>query len=228
MSIAENLKHIRSEIAAACMRAGRAVEDVQLIAVSKTKPLENILEAAALGQTDFGENYVQEAVDKVQQAPHLNWHFIGRLQSNKVKLVVGRFKLIHSVDRMKLAQVISEQAVHLGLRQDILLQIHIGAEETKAGFLLSEANDTISQCLLLPGIRLRGIMALPPLTDSESQGRSWFRELKDAQAHWRQLYFSDSSDFSHLSMGTTHDYIWAIEEGATFVRIGTAVFGARD
>lgn len=189
-----------------------------------------IREAFQAGQKSFGENYVQEAVEKVNQFPEADWHFIGSLQTNKVKQVVGRFSLIHSADRLKLIDVIAKAASAAGLVQDILLEINVGGEETKHGASFEEAPALIDHILSLPSLRLRGLMALPPLTDDEKIARANFGRLREALEKWRceRMSGEAASHFTELSMGTSSDYEWAILEGATMVRVGTSIFGARE
>ncbi len=230
MSIAENLNEIRSRIAEACLRAGRSPESVRLIAVSKTKPVSMIREALAAGQKSFGENYVQEAVEKVEQLPEVDWHFIGSLQTNKAKFVVGRFSLVHSVDRQKLADVLAKAAETAGVVQDVLIELNVGGEETKHGVSFEEAPALIDHILGLRSLRLRGLMALPPLTEDERVARANFARLREALEKWRNERLSGEAAalFTELSMGTSSDYEWAILEGATMVRVGTSIFGARE
>jgi MAF protein len=242
-SIAGRLNKVREIISSAARRSGRSKDSVQLIAVSKTKPIAMIEEAMRAGQFSFGENYVQEAVQKVESLPRADWHFIGSLQTNKVKQVVGRFSLIHSVDRLRLAEEISRQAMQLNIVQDVLVQVQIGDEATKRGSALSDASELIRAVIALPGVRVRGIMSLPPLTDDETLARKRFAELRDAFHRWRQECFvrvptaplasespvhSQSDVFTELSMGTSSDFEWAILEGATMVRVGTSIFGERE
>jgi pyridoxal phosphate enzyme (YggS family) len=233
MSIAENLKKIKLEMSEACLKAGRANTSCSLIAVSKTKPTSQILEAFAAGQTEFGENYVQESLQKIsdlnQAAKPVQWHFIGNLQSNKAHQVVGAFTLIHSVDRLSIAQAISKEAQKKSVIQNILMQINVGDEESKSGVSLTEAPQLFDQILALKSVRLCGLMCLPPLVEDIFEQRSYFRILREfMKKHSEKLSDSQKSDFAILSMGTTHDFVSAIFEGATHVRIGTAIFGQRD
>jgi PLP dependent protein len=231
MSVRDNLERVRERVATAAQQAGRSASSVRLIAVSKTKSLLLIDEAHLAGQVDFGENYVQEALQKVEVRPSLKWHFIGSLQTNKAKLVVGHFALIHSVDRSKLAHELSKSAQARGVVQDVLLQIHMGDEATKHGVDFEEAPGLIeeiqSQC---PGLRLRGLMSLPPLSEDESISRGYFSRLRSGMENWRTRYFSGEGVrlFSELSIGTSSDFEWAVLEGATMVRVGTDIFGARE
>jgi pyridoxal phosphate enzyme (YggS family) len=227
--IENNLGHVRARIAAACARARRPKESVRLIAVSKTKPIEDVSEALQAGQTSFGENYVQELLEKQEALPQADWHYIGSLQTNKAKQIVGRCSLIHSVDRAKLALELAKAATAAGVVQDILLQVHVGDEETKSGIALADAPALIELIGGESSLCLRGVMALPPLSENEAIARGYFREVRTAFEKWRSaLSPSAASVFSELSLGTSSDYEWAILEGATLVRVGTAIFGARE
>ncbi len=229
-SIAARLSEVRSQVADAEKRAGRTPGSVELVAVSKTKSIDLISEAVREGQQVFAENYVQEAVAKIAALPDLQWHFIGSLQTNKVNDVVGRFSLIHSVDRERLLRTISEQAHDRGIIQDCLLQIHIGNEATKHGLSFEEAQVLASAAVSFPGVRLRGLMCLPPVTRDEFIGRGFFRELHGCAASIRKGFSSDEAKgvFDILSMGTSGDFEWAILEGATHIRVGTSIFGERE
>jgi PLP dependent protein len=228
MSIAANLTQIRSAISDACRRFGRHEGDVRLVAVSKTKTLSEIDEASAAGQTVFAENYVQEAVEKILARPNLEWHFIGSLQTNKVKDIVGLVSLIHSVDRMKLLAEISKEALKKSVVQDVLLQVHIGGEATKHGFFEDELTRDFVSMAALTGVRIRGLMSMPPLSEDIGVSRRYFRELHEIHTKLKNMLSEDKREpFILLSMGTTSDFAAAIAEGATHVRIGTAIFGER-
>jgi PLP dependent protein len=230
MSIADNLEIVHEKIATAAAKSGRDAASVRLVAVSKTKPLEVVREALAAGQRAFGENYVQEALGKIEALPQADWHLIGSLQSKKAKQVVGRFSLIHSVDRLKIAEELDKAAALAGVVQDVLLQIHVGGQETKHGISFSEAPSVITGILKMPALRLRGFMTLPPLTENESEGRAQFASLREAVAKWKAEMMESwqAGLCSELSMGTSSDYEWAVMEGATLVRVGTSIFGARE
>lgn len=226
--IADQLEKVKAKMAVACKSAGRGIDSVQLVAVSKTKPISFITEAVAAGQTCFGENYVQESLEKIQARPDLNWHYIGSLQTNKAKQVIGQFALIHSVDRMKLARELEFAAESLGVVQPILLQIHIGNEETKHGFTIAEIPLVLEELSLLTHLSLRGLMSLPPLEDNSEKTRANFALLRGCLEEWRGLLPAESrAAFTELSMGTSADYEAAILEGATLVRVGTEIFGER-
>jgi len=203
-------------MAAACARAGRDPGSVKLIAVGKTKPIEMLREARAAGQTIFGENYAQELRDKADALPGAEWHFIGALQTNKAKLVVGRAALIHTCDRIGLAQELSKRAKTAGVTQRVLLEVNVGREPQKAGVLPEDTAALLDQVRALPALSCEGLMCIPP---AEGDARRHFRSL-------RQL--AERLGLRELSMGMTADYEAAIEEGATLVRVGTAIFGERN
>jgi PLP dependent protein len=211
--VSEGLARVRERVAAACARAGRSEGSVTLIAVSKTKPLEMLREAMAAGQRSFGENYAQEFRDKYEVEPGLDWHFIGALQTNKVKYVAGKAALVHTCDRLSLAQELSKRAPAL---QRVLLEINIGREQQKAGVLPEAAAALLAQVRALPKLRCDGLMCIPP---AEGDPRVHFRALRE---------LGGRLGLRELSMGMSADYEAAIEEGATIVRVGTAIFGERE
>ncbi|MBI3992789.1 MAG: YggS family pyridoxal phosphate-dependent enzyme [Candidatus Lambdaproteobacteria bacterium] len=227
-AIAENLAAVRATIAEAARRSGRRAEDVRLIAVSKTKPLADILAAWRAGQQDFGENRVQEALGKMDQAPpELRWHLIGHLQSNKARLVPGRFAVVQSVDSERLAQALARHAEAAGVRQPIMVQLNWSGEDTKSGVTDLDALRVLVAAIAgLPALALTGLMTIPDPACSEAQTRAHYAQVRAALATL-QREFALGPDFRELSMGMSHDYAWAIEEGATVVRVGTAIFGAR-
>ncbi|MHC1698439.1 MAG: YggS family pyridoxal phosphate-dependent enzyme [Geobacteraceae bacterium] len=227
MSIAENLKQIRERIASAAQRSGRNPDSVKLVAVSKTQPAEAVMAALTAGQQTFGENYVQEFLDKVQHLPEsVEWHFIGSLQSNKVKYLTGHTRLIHSVDRLSLAQEIDRQWGKIGKACAILLQVNISGETTKSGTTAGDLFQLARELALLPQIRVRGLMTMPPFFDEPERARPYFRELKRLS----ELLTAEEIPgitMEELSMGMSGDFEVAIEEGATLVRVGSAIFGER-
>ena len=227
MSIRENIEGIQARIAAACARVGRNPAEVRLVAVSKTKPAALIEEAAAAGQRLFGENYVQEFADKAEQvrAP-VEWHFIGALQSNKVKYLRGKVTMIHSLDRLSLAEEINRQWAKLDRPMDVLLEVNLGDESSKAGTGAEEAIELVRRVAELPFLRLRGLMALPPWLDDPEEVRPYFRRLREVARRIEALNIPGVS-MAELSMGMSNDFEVAIEEGATLVRVGTAIFGGR-
>jgi len=228
MSIKENLEQIRLQIAAACARCGRDAATVRLVAVSKTKPAELVAEAAAAGQRLFGESYVQEFAAKAEAVKvPVEWHFIGGLQSNKVKYLRGRVALIHSVDRLSLAAEIDRQWGKMKRSADVLLQVNLGGEETKSGIEAEAIAELARQVAALPNVRIRGLMALPPWYEDPEEARPHFRRLRELAAQVAALNLP-GVEMTELSMGMSHDFAVAIEEGATLVRVGTAIFGERE
>ena len=215
MDVASGLAHVREKMAQACKRAGRDPASVRLVAVGKTKPVEMLREAQAAGQTIFGENYAQELRTKADALPGAEWHFIGALQTNKAKLVVGRAALVHTCDRLALAQEISRRAKAAALTQRVLLEVNVGREPQKAGVLPEQTPALLAEVRSLPAIACDGLMCIPP---ADRDPRPHFRSLRQL-AHDLGLH--------ELSMGMTADYEAAIEEGATLVRVGTAIFGER-
>ncbi|MBO4903808.1 MAG: YggS family pyridoxal phosphate-dependent enzyme [Lachnospiraceae bacterium] len=224
----ENLKKVRDSILKAAKECERDPKDVTLIAVSKTKPVSMLKEAYDAGVRDFGENKVQEIVDKYPQLPDdIRWHMIGHLQTNKVKYIVDKVAMIHSVDSLRLAEEISRQAVKHDVSVDILIEVNVAEEDSKFGVSMKEAPILCEQISRLPGIRIRGLMTVaPPVSDPE-ENRGVFCAL-------RQLLVDiDSKNIDNvcmdcLSMGMSGDYTVAIAEGATFVRVGTSIFGERE
>jgi pyridoxal phosphate enzyme (YggS family) len=221
-SVAENLKSVWRRIEKAAAVSGRGKEDVSLIAVSKGRTLETILEAVRAGQKVFGENRAQEWRDKMERLEaDLEWHFIGHLQRNKVNMVVGKVALIHSVDSMRLLGAVASRAGELGIIQDVLLQVNISGEESKYGMEEWETKRMLEAALDLPAVRVRGLMTIAPLTSPE-EARPCFRRLRELEDKLAQDY--PASRLEILSMGMTQDFEVALEEGANMVRIGTAIF----
>ncbi len=216
MEIAARLAQVREEIARSCAAAGRDPKSVRLVAVSKTQPLDRVRAAAAAGQTLFGENYAQELREKTDALPELEWHFIGALQSNKAKLVVGRAALIHTCDRAALARELSKRAAALGATQRVLLEVNTGREPQKSGVVPEEVATLLAAVRALPALECRGLMCIPP---ADADPRPHFRTLRALR--------DGLLPGGELSMGMSADYACAIEEGATLVRVGTAIFGAR-
>jgi len=227
MEIAANLHRIRQQIAAAAIAAERNPADVRLVAVSKTKPAVLVDEAAGAGQSLFGENYVQEFVAKTLEviAP-VEWHFIGHLQSNKVKQIAGIVSMIHSVDRLSLAQEIDRQWGRIGQLCAILIQVNVSGEATKSGTTSEEATNLVRQVALLENVRICGLMTMPPFFDNPEAARPYFRELRLLAAEIGAHAIPGVS-MKELSMGMSGDFEAAIAEGATLVRIGSALFGSR-
>ncbi len=225
--IKENVAEVEARIQAACKRAGRRREEVTLIAVSKTKPVSDIYEVIETGIKDYGENKVQEMCDKMEiiQEP-LNWHMIGHLQRNKVKYIVDKAKLIHSVDSLRLAQQISQEAIKKEVEVDILIEVNVAEEASKFGLSTEEVIQMIEAIAKLPAVHIKGLMTVAPFTDNPEDNRPYFRNLKQLAVDIDEKNI-DNVTMSVLSMGMTGDYEVAIEEGATMVRVGTGIFGAR-
>jgi len=225
-TISANLQAVLARIGTAARKFGRNPDDISLLAVSKTWPAVDVRAAVDAGQRAFGENYVQEGVDKTVELADLglNWHFIGPLQSNKTRRVAERFDWVHSVERLKIAERLSEQRPDTLPPLQICLQINVSGEETKSGMALSELPQLARQVARLPRLKLRGLMAIPaPLEDFEAQRQS-FRRVREAYEQMR----GEGLALDTLSMGMTHDLEAAIAEGATLVRVGTAIFGERN
>ena len=225
----ENLEEVEEKIAKACERAGRAREEVTLIAVSKTKPVEMLQEIYDEGIRDFGENKVQELTEKYEVMPKdMKWHMIGHLQRNKVKYIVDKVTLIHSVDSLRLAETISREAEKKDVTVPILIEVNIAGEETKFG--LSSKEEVISlteQIAALPNLSVKGLMTVAPPAEDPEENRPFFREIRQLSVDITNKNI-DNVSMEILSMGMTNDYTVAIEEGATMVRVGTGIFGARD
>ncbi|AOM40970.1 YggS family pyridoxal phosphate-dependent enzyme [Xenorhabdus hominickii] len=225
-NIEQNLHDVRNRITVAAQKCGRTSEEITLLAVSKTRPAEDIAKAIASGQREFGENYVQEGVDKIQHFINhddLVWHFIGPLQSNKSRLVAENFDWCHTIDRLKIAQRLNEQRPEQIAPLNVLIQINISGEESKSGILLEELTEFATTINAMPNLVLRGLMAIPaPESDFERQ-IAVFRQMEQALIELKTQY----SQVDTLSMGMTNDMEAAITCGSTLVRIGTAIFGAR-
>jgi len=223
--IKQRLNQVLDQIHAAEEKYQRPRDSVTLLAVGKTWPLENILEAAAAGQHFFGENYVQESIAKIDGCTEkLEWHFIGHLQSNKSREIATRFDWVHSVDRLKLAKRLSEQRPANLAPLNICLQVNISNEPSKSGFLASEIPELANQINQLPNLKLRGLMAIPAPSDNFEQQRVTFRQVATLQ----QQLIKQGMELDTLSMGMSGDMEAAIAEGATIVRVGTAIFGPRN
>jgi pyridoxal phosphate enzyme (YggS family) len=224
--IARNLEEVRRRLGAAAHRAGRDPARVRLVAVSKTVPLDPLKEALAAGQRLFGENYFQEARDKIAAlGPGVSWHFVGHLQSNKARSAVTFFDLIHSVDRLKLALAVNDAAAHVGKVQDILLQVNLAGEASKSGAPPEAVPELGRHISLLTNLRLLGLMTMPPYFADPEEARPFFRALRELRDRLEQEIVR--GPLPELSMGMTGDFEVAVEEGATLVRIGTAIFGPR-
>jgi len=223
--IAQNLKEVRAAIAAAARSAGRDPAEVRLVAVSKTVDLERIRAAIATGQDLFGENYLQEAKAKIDVlGRQVGWHLVGHLQTNKAKGAVELFDLIHAVDRIKLARALAAAAARLEKVQDILIQVNQGGEETKSGVEPAAALELLREITHLPHLRVLGLMTMPPWFADPEAVRPYFRALRELRDRLRN---QTDLPLPELSMGMSGDYAVAVEEGATLVRVGAAIFGRR-
>lgn len=225
--ITENLQAVQTNIAQALENAQRGPEDAVLIAVSKTKPISMIQEAYEAGIRDFGENKVQELVDKYDQLPKdIRWHMIGHLQRNKVKYLIGKTVLIHSVDSLRLAEEISKEAAKQKTDVDILIEVNVAQEESKFGLRLEETLELVEAVSALPYVHIKGLMTIAPYTDNPEENRKYFRQLKQLSVDITRKSV-DNVSMNILSMGMTNDYVIAVEEGSTCVRVGTGIFGER-
>lgn len=225
--ITENLQNVSQNLVQALESSARNAEDVCLIAVSKTKPVSMILEAYEAGVRDFGENKVQELVDKYDQLPRdIRWHMIGHLQRNKVKYLIGKTVLIHSVDSLRLAEEISKEAVKQKTDVDILIEVNVAREESKFGLGREEVFELVEAVSKLPCIHIKGLMTVAPFTDNPEENRKYFRQLKQLSVDITRKNV-DNVAMNVLSMGMTNDYIVAVEEGSNCVRVGTGIFGER-
>ena len=226
--IKENLREVEERIAKACERVGRDKNKVTLIAVSKTKPVEAIREAMEYGAVHFGENKVQEIVDKWETIPEsLNWHMIGHLQRNKVKYIVDKVVLIHSVDSLRLAEQINEEAKKKQVVVPILIEVNVALEESKFGVRPEETFDLVKQISLLSNVKIMGLMTIAPFVSNPEDNRIHFKKLRELNIDIKSKNI-DNVCMDVLSMGMTGDYEVAIEEGATMVRVGTGIFGERN
>jgi len=231
VSVAERLSEVRDRIAEAARRSGRAAGDITLIAVSKTFQADRVREAWAAGQRDFGENKVQEGLEKIAETPDIpsRWHLIGHLQSNKAKKAVGPFQCIHSVDSLDLLRRLDAAALALPPgtgRPEVLVQVDLAGETTKFGAPADQIGDMVRDASEARGVTMTGLMLLPPWSEDPEQTRPWFARVRALRDQLLQDGIPAAA-LRHLSMGMSHDYEVAIEEGATIVRVGTAIFGTR-
>ena len=227
MSISNNLKHIQEEIRIAACQAGRDPSEITLVAVSKTYGPEAINEAISAGAADIGENKVQEILDKYEKVLPVRWHMIGHLQTNKVKYIIDKVELIHSVDSLHLAKQIEKEAVKKGVDAQILVQVNIAQEDTKFGIDGPEVMSLVEEISKFPHIHIRGLMTSAPFVANPEENRCYFKKLHKLFVDIREKNI-DNVSMDILSMGMTNDYEVAIEEGATMVRVGTGIFGARN
>ena len=228
MSVCENYLAVEEKVKEACRRAGRNRDEVTLIAVSKTKPMSMIEELRPLGVVDFGENKVQELTAKEEALPSgLHWHMIGHLQRNKVKYIVDKAYLIHSVDSLRLAEAVSQEAVKKGVTANILIEVNVAGEDSKFGVAPEETAALAEAISKLPNIAVKGLMTIAPFVENAEENREVFRNLRKLSVDIEEKKFNNVT-MAVLSMGMTGDYEVAIEEGATMVRVGTGIFGERD
>ncbi len=223
----ENLKNVQKNIENACEKVGRDPKEVTLVAVSKIKPLSDIEELVGAGQMEYGENYVQELCDKYENiSTPVKWHMIGHLQRNKVKYIIDKVELIHSVDSLSLAKQIEKEAAKRDIISNILIQVNVAEEDTKFGLDSSEVIQLVREISLLPHVRVKGLMTSAPYVSNPEENRCYFKELHELFIDIQKENI-DNVSMDILSMGMTNDYEVAIEEGATMIRVGTGIFGER-
>jgi pyridoxal phosphate enzyme (YggS family) len=224
-SIAENLERVREQIAEAAAKVGRAAGEIELVAIAKTHPAEKVREAIEAGQTLFGESRVQEARAKIPELPsNLRWHFVGHLQKNKIRHALPLFEMIHSVDSLGLAQDINRIAEEDGMHPRVLLEVNVAGEGSKFGFKSETLRAEMESLLALPRLSILGLMTIPPLAEEVEASRKYFVQLRELRD---RLQTEFHVDLAQLSMGMTEDFVVAVEERATLVRVGTAIFGQR-
>lgn len=232
LSFEQRLSGVRSRIAAACARSGRCLKDITLIAVSKTQPFSRLHEAYDCGQIHFGENYMQECLLKIGAAKALDlsfkWHFIGHLQRNKAKFFNSDFCLLHTLDSLSLARQLGRAALAENRTISVLVQLNLACEPAKSGVKPAEFIVFLEQLRYIKGLSVVGLMTIPPVALTPEASRPFYRELAQKFAQARSVFFADDPRFKHLSMGMSNDFEIAIEEGATFVRVGSLLFGERD
>lgn len=226
--IQNNIKQVEKIIDDVCDQSGRKRDEVTLIAVSKTKPVEMLREAYEAGCRDFGENKVQELVDKYGVLPKdIKWHMIGHLQRNKVKYIIDKVSLIHSVDSLRLAEEISKEAIKKQVNVNILIEVNVAMEESKYGTTVSDTIELVREIASLPNVFIKGLMTIAPMTENAEENRDYFKQLKKLSVDISQENI-DNVSMDILSMGMTGDYPVAVSEGATLVRVGTGIFGERN
>lgn len=228
MSIKANIEHVNDLKARAAQKSGRTGEDVLLVAVTKLHDVDEINEAIDCGITDIGENKVQEIMNKYDRVKPVRWHLIGHLQTNKVKYIVDKVSMIHSVDSLKLAEEIDKRAAQHGVTMDILIQVNSAMEESKFGITTEETGQMIKEILAnCPNVRIRGLMCIAPYEDNPEDARVYFDEVKKLYDEYGKIDHPNL-DFKYLSMGMSNDFEVAIEAGSNLIRVGTMIFGARD
>ena len=225
-TIAENLRSVKERVEQATIRSGRDAGACELLVVSKTWPADKVADVVTAGHLHYGENKVQEAEGKIPNLPeHLRWHLIGHLQMNKARKALSLFDVIHGIDSLKLARYCSNIATELSLKPDIYLQVNLAAEERKAGYSVDQLKSEFEDLLSLSGLNIIGLMCIPPAVSNPEDTRPWFSQLRELRDTLEQI---GGKDLPSLSMGMSGDYEVAIEEGATIVRVGSAIFGKRD
>lgn len=228
IDVKANLKTVNENIRIKCLEAGRKPEEVTLIAVTKTKPFEMLMDAYEYGTRDFGENKVQDLCAKWELAPKdSRFHMIGHLQKNKVKYLIGKAYLIHGVDSYELAQVIEKESAKAGTDTNILIEVNVAEEESKFGLKVSEVKDLVRKIALLPHVHIKGLMTIAPYVENDEENRQYFVELRQLSVDIAKENI-DNVSMDILSMGMTGDYQVAVTEGATYVRVGTGIFGERN
>lgn len=226
--LAENYRRVKENIRKACEKSGREEQEVTLLAVSKTKPVDMLLDVYHAGARDFGENKVQELVDKIPQMPaDVRWHLIGHLQRNKVKYIVDKVYLIHSVDSLRLAEEISREAVKKQTEVNILIEVNVAQEESKFGTTVEDTAELIRSIAALQAVHIKGLMTIAPFVENAEENRTYFQKLRQLAVDIGNKNI-DNVSMGILSMGMTGDYMVAAEEGSTIVRVGTGIFGERD
>jgi PLP dependent protein len=224
-AVAENLKRVREQIAQAAAKSGRSADDVELVTITKTHPAEKVREAIEAGQTLFGESRVQEARAKIPELPsNIHWHFVGHLQKNKIRHALPLFEMIHSVDSFTLAQEVNRIADQEGLHGRVLFEVNVAGEGSKFGFAPDKLREQMEELLALPRLTILGLMTIPPMAEEAEASRKYFVQLRELRD---RLQTEFQVDLAQLSMGMTQDFPIAVEEGATLVRVGTAIFGER-
>jgi pyridoxal phosphate enzyme (YggS family) len=224
-AVAENLSRVREQIAEAAAKSGRSADDVELVTITKTHPAEKVREAIEAGQTLFGESRVQEARAKIPELPsNIHWHFVGHLQKNKIRHALPLFEMIHSVDSLTLAQEVNRIADEEGLHGRVLFEVNVAGEGSKFGFAPDKLREQMEELLALPRLTILGLMTIPPMAEEAEASRKYFVQLRQLRD---RLQTEFRVDLAQLSMGMTQDFPIAVEEGATLVRVGTAIFGER-
>jgi len=224
-TLALSIQQVQERIKSASLRVGRKPEGILLVAVTKTISSENIHQAIQQGLTHFGENYIQEAQRKIETLRQGVWHFIGHLQTNKAKQALKLFSMIETLDSQKLARELNHQALQVGKTIDVLIQVNEAGESTKSGLTPDQVPSLLKESTTWPGLRIRGLMTIPSYHPDPEQSRPWYSSLHRRREKWQQEF--PEIELSHISMGMSHDFEVAIEEGATIIRVGTALFGAR-